>query len=257
MRFRLDEGGKLGALLDLLQLLLGLPELGQVEGGDLLGLLDLLLVGLDLGLQLGGEVGHPVLVLLVLTGSEGELLALALSALVSLGRLTSASLSRQAQPPAREPCSPAWPWRPCLHEQQRSQRQQGEPQAGPTGYSATAWTRPGQRRGPVQRAAHQQDERRQPSPSWTSPQCSWQRRAWRRPQPGWCGWRPPVHAWRSCRGHRRSPSRAGAWHARSCPSGPWTPQARRRGRQPCAPRCRAPARDGDRRWPQRREQHAR
>ena len=80
----LDEGSKLGALLDLLQLLLGLPELGQVEGGDLLGLLDLLLVGLDLGLQLGGQVGHPVLVLLVLTGSEGEFLALALSALVSL-----------------------------------------------------------------------------------------------------------------------------------------------------------------------------
>ena len=47
----------------------------------------------DLGLQLSSEGGHPVLVLLVLTGSEGELLALALSALVSLGRLTSASLS--------------------------------------------------------------------------------------------------------------------------------------------------------------------
>ena len=53
IRWGLDEGGKLGALLDLLQLLLGLPELGQVEGGDLLSLLDLLLVGLDLldGLQ--------------------------------------------------------------------------------------------------------------------------------------------------------------------------------------------------------------
>ena len=82
---RLEKGSELGALLNLLQLLLGLPELGQVEGGDLLGLLDLLLVGLDLGLQLGGEVGHPVLVLLVLTGGEGELLDLALSALVSLG----------------------------------------------------------------------------------------------------------------------------------------------------------------------------
>ena len=58
--------GKPGALLSLLKLLLGLPELGQVEGGDLLGLLDLLLVGLDLGLQLVGEVAHPVLVLLVL-----------------------------------------------------------------------------------------------------------------------------------------------------------------------------------------------
>ena len=58
--------GQPGAILSLLKLLLGLPELGQVEGGDLLGLLDLLLVGLDLGLQLVGEVAHPVLVLLVL-----------------------------------------------------------------------------------------------------------------------------------------------------------------------------------------------
>merc|ERR1719336_188587 len=81
-----------GTLLHLLKLLLGLPELGQVEGGDLLGLLDLLLVDLDLGLQLGGQVGHPVLVLLVLASGEGKLLALALSTLVSLGGLSSASL---------------------------------------------------------------------------------------------------------------------------------------------------------------------
>ena len=40
--------GEPGAVLGLLQLLLGLPELGQVEGGDLLGLLDLLLVALNL-----------------------------------------------------------------------------------------------------------------------------------------------------------------------------------------------------------------
>ena len=52
--------------LGLLKLLLGLPELGQVEGSDLLGLLDLLLVSLDLCLQLGRQVAHPVLVLLVL-----------------------------------------------------------------------------------------------------------------------------------------------------------------------------------------------
>merc|ERR1719292_99720 len=80
----LNEGGKLGALLDLLQLLLGLPELGQVEGGDLLGLLDLLLVDLDLGLQLGGQVGHPVLVLLVLLNLEGKLLGATLRLLVAL-----------------------------------------------------------------------------------------------------------------------------------------------------------------------------
>ena len=70
------------ALPTLLEVTLHLTVLGQVEGGNLLGLLDLLLVGFDLGLQLGGEVGHPVLVLLVLTGSEGELLALTL---ISLG----------------------------------------------------------------------------------------------------------------------------------------------------------------------------
>merc|ERR1719192_2814359 len=91
-RFDLEKSSELGTLLHLLQLLLGLPELGQVEGGDLLGLLDLLLVGLDLGLQLGGQVGHPVLVLLVLAGGEDQLLALALSTLVSFGGLSSASL---------------------------------------------------------------------------------------------------------------------------------------------------------------------
>merc|ERR1719201_1272748 len=89
---KLEKGSKLGALLNLLQLLLGLPELSQVEGGDLLSLLDLLLVGLDLGLRLGGQVGHPVLVLLVLTRREDKLLALALSALVSLAGLSSAGL---------------------------------------------------------------------------------------------------------------------------------------------------------------------
>merc|ERR1719225_1790174 len=91
-RFDLEKSSELGTLLHLLQLLLGLPELGRVEGGDLLGLLDLLLVDLDLGLELGGQVSHPVLVLLVLASGECELLALALSTLVSLGGLSSASL---------------------------------------------------------------------------------------------------------------------------------------------------------------------
>ena len=43
-----------------------------------------MIVPFDLGLQLSSEGGHPVLVLLVLTGSEGELLA--------LGRLAGAGL---------------------------------------------------------------------------------------------------------------------------------------------------------------------
>merc|ERR1719209_2453693 len=83
---------KPGPLLGLLQLLLGLPELGQVEGGDLLGLLDLLLVGLDLGLRLVGKVAHPVLVLLVLLNLEGKLLGTALRLLVALGVLSSVGL---------------------------------------------------------------------------------------------------------------------------------------------------------------------
>merc|ERR1719336_1272523 len=81
-----------GTVLGLLQLLLGLPELGQVEGGDLLGLLDLLLVGLDLGLQLASEVAHGHLVLLVLVVLELELLDLTLSLLVTLQVVTGASL---------------------------------------------------------------------------------------------------------------------------------------------------------------------
>merc|ERR1719150_563114 len=81
-----------GTVLGLLQLLLGLPELGQVEGGDLLSLLDLLLVGLDLGLQLASQVAHGHLVLLVLVVLELKLLDLALSLLVTLQVVAGASL---------------------------------------------------------------------------------------------------------------------------------------------------------------------
>merc|ERR1711971_1411768 len=84
--------GQSGAVLGLLQLLLGLPELGQVEGGDLLGLLNLLLVGLDLGLQLTSKVAHGHLVLLVLVVLESKLLDLALSLLVTLHVVGSAGL---------------------------------------------------------------------------------------------------------------------------------------------------------------------
>merc|ERR1712181_108863 len=69
------------------------PELGQVESGDLLSLLNLLLVGLDLGLQLVGKVAHPVLVLLVLLNLEGKLLGATLRLLVALGVLSSVSLN--------------------------------------------------------------------------------------------------------------------------------------------------------------------
>ena len=51
------------ALLRRLQVRLDLAELGQVEGGDLLGLLDLLLVALHLVLQLVNQLLHPLVVL--------------------------------------------------------------------------------------------------------------------------------------------------------------------------------------------------
>merc|ERR1711878_17389 len=92
LRNCLEDHGELGSLLGLLQLLLRLAELGQVEGSNLLGLLDLLLVGLDLALQLAGQLRHAVLVLLVLTLGEGQLLGLALGPLEGLGGLTSAAL---------------------------------------------------------------------------------------------------------------------------------------------------------------------
>merc|ERR1712203_544226 len=75
----------LGAVLCLLQLLLGLPVLGQVQSCNLLSLLDLLLVGLDLLLELLGEVRHLVLVLLILLLLELKFLNPPLRLLVSLG----------------------------------------------------------------------------------------------------------------------------------------------------------------------------
>merc|ERR1719288_766150 len=51
-----------------------LAVLGQVEGSNLLGLLNLLLVGLDLALELVNQSLHALVVLLVLVTSEGQLL---------------------------------------------------------------------------------------------------------------------------------------------------------------------------------------
>merc|ERR1719232_1800557 len=81
-----------GAILSLLQLLLSLAELGQVEGSDLLGFLNLLLVGFDFLLELGGQVGHAVLVLPVLVILELELLDLTVCLLVRLHVLSGAGL---------------------------------------------------------------------------------------------------------------------------------------------------------------------
>merc|ERR1719389_1581246 len=57
---------------------LDLAVLGKVEGGDLLSLLDLLLVALDLALQLVDQTLHPLVVLPVLLLGVGQLLDLAL-----------------------------------------------------------------------------------------------------------------------------------------------------------------------------------
>merc|ERR1719324_2048036 len=57
---------------------LGLPVLGQVEGGDLLGFLNLLLVRLDLALELVDQGLHPLVVLAVLVLLVAQLLDLAL-----------------------------------------------------------------------------------------------------------------------------------------------------------------------------------
>merc|ERR1719226_275855 len=51
-----------------------LAVLGQVEGSNLLSLLNLLLVGLDLALELVNQSLHALVVLLVLVTSEGQLL---------------------------------------------------------------------------------------------------------------------------------------------------------------------------------------
>merc|ERR1711936_1220987 len=53
---------------------LHLPVLGKVEGSDLLGLLDLLLVGLGLALELINQSLHPLVVLPVLVLLVGQLL---------------------------------------------------------------------------------------------------------------------------------------------------------------------------------------
>merc|ERR1719361_44711 len=81
-----------GPLLGLLQVGLDLAELGQVEGGDLLGLLDLLLVALHLVLQFVHQLLHALVVLLVLLLGEGQLLHPALSSPLGLLGLNKTSL---------------------------------------------------------------------------------------------------------------------------------------------------------------------
>merc|ERR1712083_1207427 len=90
----LQNHSKLCSLFSFLKLLLSLPELCQVESCDLFSLLYLLLVSLDLSLELCSELRHTVLVLPIFPLGKGELFALALSSLESLGCFPSARLSR-------------------------------------------------------------------------------------------------------------------------------------------------------------------
>merc|ERR1719282_2138348 len=61
-----------------LEVALDLSVLGEVEGSNLLGLLNLLLVGLDLALELVDQTLHPLVVLPVLVLGVGQLLDLTL-----------------------------------------------------------------------------------------------------------------------------------------------------------------------------------
>ncbi|MPC30615.1 hypothetical protein E2C01_023882 [Portunus trituberculatus] len=94
----LDLAIRLCASFGFLEFLLGLAELSQVEGGDLLSLLDLPLVGLDLLLKSIDKVLHPFVVLLVLVGLES-----------SSGRRSGGGTRHPVETRVRGYGSPAWP----------------------------------------------------------------------------------------------------------------------------------------------------
>merc|ERR1711997_176497 len=76
---------QVSSLLSISQVGLGLTELGQVHGSNLLGLLDLLLVRLDLGLELVNQSLHALMVLAVLIRRVSQLLDPALRLAQVLG----------------------------------------------------------------------------------------------------------------------------------------------------------------------------
>merc|ERR1711942_111758 len=94
LAYHLQNHSKLCSLLSLLELLLSLPELCKVESCNLFSFLYLLFVGFDLPLELCSKFRHAVLVLPIFSLGKGELFALALSPLESLGCFPSARLSR-------------------------------------------------------------------------------------------------------------------------------------------------------------------
>merc|ERR1719295_2440905 len=84
----------LGSLLSFLKVLLSLAEFSQVEGSNLLSLLNLLLVSLDLLLKLASQFSHTILVLLVFIGLELKFLDATFSLLEALVSFSSFSLNR-------------------------------------------------------------------------------------------------------------------------------------------------------------------
>merc|ERR1712080_20774 len=83
----------LGSLLSLLKLLLGLAELGKIEGRNFFSFLNLFLIGLDLSLKFGGKLRHAISILAIFIGLEGKFLHLSLSLLVTLEVVSSAGLN--------------------------------------------------------------------------------------------------------------------------------------------------------------------
>merc|ERR1712083_682792 len=69
---------QIGALGGLSEVVLGLAELSEVEGGNFFSFFNLLLVALDLALELVDKGLHAFVVLAVLVSLEGELLDLPL-----------------------------------------------------------------------------------------------------------------------------------------------------------------------------------
>merc|ERR1711970_1323901 len=79
-------------LLGITKVALGLTELSQVEGSNLLGFLNLLLVGPDPTLQLVNQILHALMVLAILVSSKCELLDAALRFAQVLLRISKAAV---------------------------------------------------------------------------------------------------------------------------------------------------------------------
>merc|ERR1711999_47390 len=87
-----SSSSSLGSFLIGFNILLSLAELPQVQSSNFFSLSNLVIVVLNFGLELSGQVRHSILVLLVLSGLEIKLLEMALSLVEGLHGLTSLCL---------------------------------------------------------------------------------------------------------------------------------------------------------------------